>query len=131
MNTDKLSRREALAGGGLLVGAAVLGEWRALAAAPPRAPEPAPLTPAPFRYCLNTATLRGQKLGILKEIEVAAKAGYQAIEPWVASIEAYQKEGGSLPDLKRRIAELGLTVESAIGFPQWIVDDDTKRAQGL
>jgi len=55
--------------------------------------------------CLNTATIRGQKLGLVKEIEVAAKAGYQAIEPWVASIEAYQKEGGSLPDLKRRIAE--------------------------
>ena len=36
-----------------------------------------------------------------------------------------------MPDLKRRIADLGLTVESAIGFPPWIVDDDVKRAQGL
>lgn len=39
--------------------------------------------------------------------------------------------GGSLPDLSRRIADLGLTVESAIAFPQWIVDDPAKRASAL
>jgi sugar phosphate isomerase/epimerase len=131
MNTHKLSRREALVGGGLLAGAAVLGEWRALAAAPPGAPGPAPLTPAPFRYCLNTATLRGQKLGIVKEIEVAAKAGYQAIEPWVAAIDAYVENGGSLKDLGQRLSDSGLTVEGAIGFPEWLVDDDARRAKGL
>ena len=50
----------------------------------------------PFRYCLNTATIRGQKIGIVKEIQVAAKAGYDAIEPWVDSIEDYLKNGGTL-----------------------------------
>ena len=126
---QKISRRQAVTHAGVLVGAAVAGGFQTTVAAESRGA--ATNGRGGFRFCLNTATIRGQKLGIVKEIEVVAKAGYQAIEPWVASIEAYQKEGGSLPDLKRRIADLGLTVESAIGFPQWIVDDDAKRAQGL
>ena len=36
-----------------------------------------------------------------------------------------------LKDLKKRISDHGLTVESAIGFPEWIVDDDARRAKGL
>ncbi len=131
MNTYKLSRREALAGGGLLAGAAVLGEWRALAAAPPGALIQAPLTPTPFRYCLNTATLRGQKLGVVKEIEVAAKAGYQGIEPWIASLDTYVEGGGTLKDLSQRLSDSGLTVEGAIAFPEWLVDDEARRAKGL
>ena len=85
----------------------------------------------PFRFCLNTSTISGQKLGIVKEIEIAAQAGYDAIEPWMSAIEAYQKQGGSLKDLANRIKDSGLTVESAIGFPQWIVDDEERRAKGL
>ena len=34
-------------------------------------------------------------------------------------------------DIKKRIADLGLTVESGIGFPSWIVDDDARRAKGM
>ncbi len=84
-----------------------------------------------FKYCLNTSTIRGQKLGLLGEVELAAKAGYNAIEPWVSVIGDYQKSGGSLKDLNKRINDLGLTVESAIAFSNWIVDDDAKRAKGL
>lgn len=84
-----------------------------------------------FRYCLNTATLQGYKLSLSELIDVAAKAGYQAIEPWVNLIHAYVSAGGSLADVRKRIADLGLTVESAIAFPQWIVDDPAKRAHGL
>ncbi len=95
------------------------------------APVAQPGSSAPFRLCLNTGTIRGQKLGIVKEVEIAAQAGFQGIEPWVGTIEDYSKSGGSMPDLKKRIADLGLTLESAIGFPEWIVDDDAKRAKGL
>jgi sugar phosphate isomerase/epimerase len=84
-----------------------------------------------FGYCLNTGTIRGQKLGIVKEVEIAAKAGYKAIEPWIGSIRSYQKKGGSLKDLRKRIADLGLSVPSAIGFAAWISDDDARRAKGL
>jgi sugar phosphate isomerase/epimerase len=65
------------------------------------------------------------------EIEIAAKAGYGGIEPWIREIDAYVESGGSLNDLRKRIADLGLVVESAIGFAEWIVDDDARRAKGL
>lgn len=84
-----------------------------------------------FKYCFNTSTIRGQKLSIIEEIDIAAQSGYQAIEPWVSEIQRYHDQGGSLPDLKKRIADLGLTVESAIGFPEWIVDDDDRRKKAL
>lgn len=84
-----------------------------------------------FRYCLNTGTLQGYKLGLAEELEIAARAGYQAIEPWLRSIDAYVAKGGSLKDLRKRIADLGLTVESAIAFSQWIVDDPAQRAKGM
>ena len=84
-----------------------------------------------FRYCLNTSTIRGQKLGIVKEVELAAKAGYDGIEPWIRELDDYVKDGGSLKDLGKRIADHGLRVESAIGFANWIVDDDAKRMEGL
>ena len=129
MNAHKLSRREALAGAGLLAGAAVFGERPGLGAVSAGALNQAP--PTSFRYCLNTATLRGQKLGIVKEIEVAAKAGYDAIEPWIAAIEAYAQGGGALKDLRQQVSDSGLTVEGAIGFPEWLVDDEARRAKGL
>ena len=84
-----------------------------------------------FRYGLNTATLMGQKLSIVEEVEIASRAGYQAIEPWVRELDQYVKDGGKLKDLGKRIADRGLSVESAIDFPEWIVDDDAKRKKGL
>lgn len=88
--------------------------------------------PAPtFRYCLNTSTIRGQELGLVRNLEIAAEAGYDGVEPWIREIDDYVAGGGSLRDLRQRIADLGLSVESAIGFAQWIVDDDAARAQGL
>ena len=85
----------------------------------------------PFGYCFNTSTIRGQMLGLVEEIEIIAKAGYQGIEPWIREIDQYVAGGGSLKDLGKRIADLGLSVESAIGFAEWIVDDDSRRAKGL
>lgn len=84
-----------------------------------------------IRYCLNTSTIRGQKLPLVEVIDIAAKAGYDAIEPWIREIDQYVEAGGDLDDLKKRIADAGLTVESAIGFASWIVDDDAARAAGL
>jgi 2-keto-myo-inositol isomerase len=130
MITHKLSRRGALGRTGVLLGAAAFGSNFIGAAA--QGSEPTSKTDSkPFLFCLNTATIRGQKLGIVKEIEVAAKAGYDAIEPWVDSVEQFTKAGGSLSDLRKRISDLGLTVEGAIGFPEWIVDDAARRARGM
>ena len=84
-----------------------------------------------WRYCLNTSTIRGQKLPLTEIIEIAARAGYDAIEPWIAEIEAHVQGGGSLKDLNHLIRDHGLTVESAIGFAEWIVDDAAHRAKAL
>ena len=83
------------------------------------------------RYCLNTSTIRGQKLSIVEEIDLAAKVGYDGIEPWIREITEYTDGGGSLKDLAKRIADAGLHVESAIGFAAWIVDDQAKREAAL
>lgn len=98
---------------------------RADTAAKPAGPQ------GPIRYSLNTATVRGQNLPLVEEVQIAAKAGYQAIEPWVKEIERFVQEGGRPADLKKRIADLGLVVPSAIGFADWINEDDTRRAKGL
>jgi 2-keto-myo-inositol isomerase len=129
MNNLKVSRREALRCTGALIGAAVVAHKLPCAAA--GASGTGIDNDRPFRFCLNTATIRGQKLGIVKEVEIASQAGYDAIEPWVDSIEEYQKGGGALSDLRKRIADAGLTVEGAIGFPEWIVDDEARRAKGM
>ena len=59
--------------------------------------------PGSFTYCLNTSTIRGQKVGIVKEIEIAAKAGYQGIEPWIGGISKYQLQAAwRIPDRPAR-----------------------------
>ena len=85
----------------------------------------------PFVYSLNTSTIRGQNLSIVEEVAIAAKAGYQAIEPWISELDQYVQKGGSLRDLNRRIQDAGLRVESAIGFCEWIVDDNGQRRKAL
>lgn len=84
-----------------------------------------------FTYCLNTSTVQGQKLSLIEEIDLAAKAGYGAIEPWIGEIEKHRDSVGPLADLKKRIADAGLKVASAIGFAPWIIDDPKARAAGL
>lgn len=89
-----------------------------------------------FGYCLNTSTIRkfdgkgGTPRPIVEQVDIASRAGYQAIEPWMRDLQKYKEDGGSMPDLRKRIEDGGLTVESAIGFATWIVDDDAQRAAG-
>jgi sugar phosphate isomerase/epimerase len=85
----------------------------------------------PFGYCLNTSTLQGQKLDLVEIVEIAARAGYQALEPWINELDRFAQGGGSLKELGKRLADRGLTVESAIGFAEWIVDDPERRRKGV
>jgi sugar phosphate isomerase/epimerase len=84
-----------------------------------------------FAIALNTSTIRGQKLPLAAEIEIAARAGFQGIEPWVNEIDEHVRGGGSAIDLRKRIADAGLKVAGVIAFAEWIVDDDARRAKGL
>jgi sugar phosphate isomerase/epimerase len=93
--------------------------------------EPARPRDEPFGYCFNTSTVMGQKLGMVELIEVAAKAGYTAMEPWIRELDQYAKEGGNLKELGKRFQDRGISVESVIGFSEWIVDDDDRRKKGL
>src|SRR5262249_17189062 len=68
---------------------------------------------------------------IIEVVEIAAKAGYTAIEPWLRELDQYARSGGSLKELGQRIRDRGLSVESSISFPEWIVDDDERRKKGL
>lgn len=84
-----------------------------------------------FIYCLNTATIREQHLGLVGELEAASSAGFDAVEIWMDTLQEYVDNGGKLSDLKKRLGDLNLKVENAIGFANWIVDDDTERQKGI
>ena len=127
----ELSRRDVLGGGVAAFAAAVVspaaGEAQAPRAAGAR-PRPAN---EPFGYCLNTSTIRGNNLDFAGVINAAAKAGFQAIEPWIREIDDYTSKGGTLEDLRKRIADAGLTVEDAIAFNAFLDDDEGRRAASM
>jgi 2-keto-myo-inositol isomerase len=126
--TTTLSRRGVLTGAAASVGAALAPGRRTLEATGPEAPGS---EDGPFRYCLNTGLLRGYGLGVVEQVEIAGQAGYDGIEPWISDLERFEASGGSLAELRNRIADLGLAVESAIGFAPWIAEDPVQRAEGL
>ena len=84
-----------------------------------------------FHFCFNTSTIRGQKLSVPDQIDVAAKAGYDAVELWLGDLHKHVDTGGKLADLRKQLTDAKLTVESAIGFARWIVDDEAQRKKGL
>lgn len=84
-----------------------------------------------FKLCLNTSTLRGYKLTLREEIEIAGRAGYDAIEPWINEIEAHENTGGTLEELASVVRDNGLSVRGAIGFFEWIIDDEARRRAAL
>lgn len=94
-------------------------------------PATTPIRTNKVKYCLNTSTIHGEVVPIVEQVAIAQKAGYDAIEFWLRDIEKYTSGGGTLPDLKKRIVDAGLTVESSIAFANWIVDDEETRTKGL
>lgn len=85
----------------------------------------------PFRFCLNTSTIMGQNTGLLRAIEIAAKAGYDGMELWVNDIKDYLKQGNSIQSLATALSVKGIVAENLISFTAWMVDDDTKRKAAL
>jgi sugar phosphate isomerase/epimerase len=86
-----------------------------------------------FVLCLNTSTIRGQDatVPLPKEIELAARAGFTAMEPWVREIDAYVKAGGDLKDLRKRFEDHGIAVVDAIGFAPWLMGEGEQHKKGL
>lgn len=125
MSSEKISRRKIIQ---------VLGASATVSLLPKVGRSMAPMPPkktAPFIYCLNMATIRGHKLGFVKELETASKAGFRSVEIWMDSLQTYLNNGGTLADARKRLDDLGIKVENCIGFAEWIVDDETRRTKGL
>ena len=85
---DRINRRNLLKGISLLGGSTLLpGTTTALHSMIKDPKEEVYTSDKPFKkkfsYCFNSSTIRGQKIGIEKEVELVAKAGYDAIEVWV------------------------------------------------
>jgi sugar phosphate isomerase/epimerase len=84
-----------------------------------------------FTFSLNTSTISGQKLGVEKYIDIAARAGYDCIEVWIGDLRAYMDSGKSLSALRKLTTDSKLPVVNAIGFAPWMTDDDEKRKAGF
>jgi 2-keto-myo-inositol isomerase len=124
MPTEPVSRREWLAGVAMTTAIATDTHGADAPASPKQA----------FGFCLNTSTVRdkdGKSRPITDLIDIAAKAGYDAFEPWTSEIDDYLKSGGNLKELRKRIADAGLKVADVIGFAEWIVEDEGRRKKGL
>ena len=101
-----------------------------------QSPVPSTMTPTDrrqrrLRYCLNTSTINGGSLPVRQQVQIAARAGYDAVELWTRDIDKFVAEGGQLNDLRAEMHDLGLRLDSAIAFGKWIVDDEDERRAGL
>lgn len=121
-----ITRRTALASTAMAASGLLLNGHRTAHAEQPDAP-----LSEPFGCCLNAGTIRGFDLPLDEQIQVAADAGYSGYEPWVRDIQRYAEDGGDLADVKKLAEDRNVTIEGAIGFASWIVDDDERRAQGV
>ncbi|MBM80074.1 MAG: xylose isomerase [Planctomycetaceae bacterium] len=70
-----------------------------------------------LKYCLNASTI--MTTPIMLQIEVAAKAGYEAIELWHDHIDVYLRDGGELSDIRKAVDDHGLAVPTTIYLGDW------------
>ena len=85
----------------------------------------------PFRFCLNTSTIAGQRLGVTDQIALAGRCGYDGIEVWMRSLHDHVEVGGTLAEVASAAATAGVVIENVIGFVPWAVDDTSQREAGL
>lgn len=85
-------------------------------------------TVVPFRYSLNSSTIRPTP--ILDKIRVAAAAGYEAIELWHDDIDRHLQSGGMLGEIRQAIDDHGLAVPTTIMLKGWCEPDGPAHAQG-
>jgi sugar phosphate isomerase/epimerase len=121
-----LTRRQVLAGGALV---SALGPG--IGVVNPGTSNDVQAGRSHFLLGLNTSTIRGQKLSIVEEIAIAAKAGFEGMEPWIDELKRYAEGGGSLSELGKRFRDAGIRIESAIDFFEWAVDDEGRRKKAL
>ena len=72
---------------------------------------------ARFKPCLNSSTIRPTP--VMEKIQIAASAGYGAIEIWHDDVDAYLQQGGNLADMRKQLDDLGLEVPTTIYLADW------------
>src|SRR6478752_6476946 len=77
--TKRQSRRQVIAGATVALAAAATAGPLARKTRAQKAGEAS--ASEPFKYCLNTSTIRGQNIGIAAEVELASKVGFHGLEP--------------------------------------------------
>ena len=82
-------------------------------------------------YSFNTSTIRNCGLSIQEKIELAARVGYNGIELWVAEIETYLSDGGTLSQLRAIVDQNAINVPNLIAFFQWANPDAQQREKAL
>lgn len=90
-----------------------------------------PKAESKIHFCLNTSTIRGQKLSLAEMIETSSKAGFDGMEIWINEIEAYLASGKSLGSLKTLLEDAKQVPFNAIGFAPWMAQDSEKSKQGF
>ncbi len=84
---------------------------------------------ADFLYCLNSSTIKPTP--ILDKIRIAGQAGYAAIELWHDDVDAYLAGGGKLADLRKALADRGLTVPTTIYLKGWFETSGPEHVRAL
>ncbi len=82
-----------------------------------------------FTLCLNTSTIKPVPLP--KKLEIAAEAGFAAIEPWNNEVDEYLADGGTIAELARMIREANLKVVSMIALHSWIEFDGGEHSRAM
>ena len=79
---------------------------------------------SPWPLVMNSSTIRPAALE--EKLKVTAETGWDGIELWINDLEDYEKDGGNLKELGKRIKDMGMYVPNIIGL--WSCMPETKEA---
>lgn len=82
------------------------------------------------RYALNPPTVKGYKLKFKDQVELAIKAGFDGLEPWLKDAHA-AKADGTFDDAVKMARDANLQFVNGIAFGRWVDEDAKLRAAGL
>ncbi len=84
-----------------------------------------------MQLCLNTSCFCSPfvaaAIPLAEKIRLAAEAGYTHIEMWVGELDEFVALGGSLAEVKSRLADAGLQAASVITLLEWMDTEGDRR----
>ncbi len=75
--------------------------------------------------CLNTSTIRPASLE--DKIAIVAETGYTAVELWSDDLTRFEKQGGSLSEVRQRATDVGLGIPSVIALFDWMQTEGARK----